>query len=133
MKGKTTYRTGVALCAESAILRNRGGASALLNNTLQASSCVEELVQSSVLLRIELPQVELPLLARENPVVEHDLDHVDELDFLTRHVLDAGLESDQLYRRTPGQALLFQEVSRIGGPDLNSRAAAQVVSRGLVT
>ena len=38
---------------------------------------------------------------------EFDLDHVDELDFLAHHVLDAGLESGQLYRRAPGQALLF--------------------------
>ena len=34
-------------------------------------------------------------------------DHIDKLDFSARHVLDAGLESGQLYRRTPGQALLF--------------------------
>ena len=31
----------------------------------------------------------------------------DNLDFLVRHVLDAGLESGQLYRGTPGQAHLF--------------------------
>ena len=70
-------------------------------------SCVEEPVQSLVLRWVELPQVELPFLAREDPAEEHDLDHVDELDFLAHHVLDAGLESGQLYRRTPGHALLF--------------------------
>ena len=68
---------------------------------------VEELSQRLVLGWVELPQIEYPLLTRENPAEEHDLDHVDELDFLAHHVLDAGLESGQLYRGTPGQALLF--------------------------
>ena len=68
---------------------------------------VVELSQCLVLGRVELPQNKCPLLARKDPAEEHNLDHVDELDFLVRHVLDAGLESDQLYRRTPGQALLF--------------------------
>ena len=66
-----------------------------------------ELSQRLVLGRVELPQVEYSLLTRENPAEEHDLDHIDELDFLAHHVPDAGLESGQLYRRTPGQALLF--------------------------
>ena len=68
---------------------------------------VEELSQRLVLSRVELPQVECPSLTRENPAKEHDLDHVDELDFLAHHVLDAGLESGQLYRRAPGLGLLF--------------------------
>ena len=70
-------------------------------------SCVEEPVQSSVLRRVELPQVELPLLTRENPAVEHDLDHVDKFELLIHHVLNTCLESGQLFRTTPGQALLF--------------------------
>ena len=59
-------------------------------------SCVEEPVQSSVLRWVELPQVELPLLAREDPAVEHDLDHVDKFELLVHHVLNTCLESGQL-------------------------------------
>ena len=70
-------------------------------------SHVEEPVQSSVLRRIELPQVELPLLAREYPADEHDLDYVDKLELLVHHVLNTCLESGQLFRITPGQDLLF--------------------------
>ena len=68
---------------------------------------VEELSQRLVLSRVELPQIEFPTLTREDPAEEHDLDHVDELDFLAHHVSDACLESGQLYRGTPGHALLF--------------------------
>ena len=60
-----------------------------------------------MLRRVELPQIECPSLAQKHPAEEHNLDHIDKLDFSARHVLDAGLESRQLYRRTPGQALLF--------------------------
>ena len=45
-------------------------------------SRVEEPVQSSVLHRVEFPQVELPLLAREYPADEHNLDYVDKLELL---------------------------------------------------
>ena len=70
-------------------------------------SHVEEPVQGSVLCQIELPQVELPLLAREYPADEHNLDYVDKLELLVHHVLNTCLESGQLSRTTPGQALLF--------------------------
>ena len=60
-------------------------------------SRVEEPVQSSVLRRIELPQVELPLLAREYPADEHNLDYVDKLELLVHHVLNTCLESGQLF------------------------------------
>ena len=56
-------------------------------------SRVEEPVQSSVLCRIELPQVEFPLLAREYPADEHNLDYVDKLELLARHTPDTFLES----------------------------------------
>ena len=56
-------------------------------------SHVEEPVQSSVLRRIELPQVELPLLAREYPADEYNLDYVDKLELLVHHVLYRCLES----------------------------------------
>ena len=51
-------------------------------------SRVEEPVQSSVLRRVELPQVELPLFAREDPTDEHNLDYVDKLELLIHHVLN---------------------------------------------
>ena len=70
-------------------------------------SCVEEPVQSSVLGQIELPQVELPLLAREYPADEDNLDYVDKLELLVHRVLNTCLESGQLFRITLGQALLF--------------------------
>ena len=82
--------------------------------------------------RVELPQVESPSLTRENPAEEHDLDHVDKLDFRVHHVLDAGLESSQLNQRTPGQALLFPGGTHMGTPNRNLGAAAQLESRGSV-
>ena len=50
----------------------------------------------------ELPQIECPPLARKNPANEHDLDHVDKLDVLVLHALDAVLEPGQLYKFAPG-------------------------------
>ena len=76
LRGKAAYRAGLALRAESAILSNgRGDLGALEQHPPGIFvSCVEEPVQSSLLHRVELPQVEVPLLAREDPAVEHDLD-----------------------------------------------------------
>ena len=51
----------------------------------------------------ELPQIECPPLARQNPANEHDLDHVDKLDVLVLHAFDAVWEFGQLYRFAPGQ------------------------------
>ena len=50
-------------------------------------SRVEEPVQSSVMRQVEPPQGELPLLTREYPADEHNLDYVDELELLVHHVL----------------------------------------------
>ena len=99
MKGKTTYHTGVALRAESVILSNGGRDRGTLEQHPPGifMSRVEEPVQSSVLRRIELPQGELPLLAREYPADEHNLDYVDELELLVHHVLNTCLESGQLF------------------------------------
>ena len=69
--------------------------------------CVKEPVQSLVLGRFELPQVESLSLTREDPADEHDLDYVDKFNLLVHQVLDAGLESSQLFRITPCQARLF--------------------------
>ena len=65
-------------------------------------SCVKEPAQSSVLRRIEFPQVELPLLAREYLADEHNLDYVHKLELLVHHVLNTCLESGQLSRTTAG-------------------------------
>ena len=98
MKGKAAYRTGLALRAESAILSNgRGDLGAFEQHPPDIFvSCVEEPVQSSVLCRVELPEVEVPLLAREDPAVEHDLDYIDEFELLVHYVLNTCLESGQL-------------------------------------
>ena len=79
VKGKAAYRAGLALRAESAILSSgRGDLSTLEQHPPGIFvSCVEEPIQSSVLRRVELPQVEGPLLAREDPADEHHLDYVD--------------------------------------------------------
>ena len=104
-----TYRIGMACCAESPVLgKGRRYLGALEHHPPDVLvRRVIELSQRLVLGRVELPQIECPSLTREDPAEEHDLDHVDELDLLAHHVLDAGLESGQLYRGTPGQALLF--------------------------
>ena len=92
----------------------------------------EELSQRLVLGRVELPQIEYPSLTWEDPVEEHDLDHVDELDFLARNVPDTGLESGQLYRRTPRQALLFPGGEPRGDSGSKFGGHHQLVSRGSV-
>ena len=64
--------------------------------------CVEELSQRLVFGRVELPHIKCPSLTREDPAEEHDLDHVDKLDFLAYHVFNTVLESSQLRWLTPG-------------------------------
>ena len=62
----------------------------------------KEMLQGLVLGQIELPQIANPTLAWKDSTNEHNLDHVDELDFLGYHVLDARLEPSQLARRALG-------------------------------
>ena len=104
VRDKAAYRAGLALRAESAILSNgRRDLGALEQHPRGIFvRCVEEPVQSSALRRVELPQVEGPLLAREDPAVEHDLEYVDEFELLVHHVLNTCLETGQLSRTTPG-------------------------------
>ena len=52
----------------------------------------EELLQGLVLGRIELPQMASPALARKDLAKKHHLDHIDELDVLVHHALDACLQ-----------------------------------------
>ena len=90
----------MALRAESAILgkgrRYLGGLEQHLPDVLVRH--VEELSQRPVLSRVELPHIEGPSLTREDPAEEHDLDHVDKLDFLAYHIFNTVLESGQLHR-----------------------------------
>ena len=120
VRGKTAYRASLALRAESAILGSGRGNLSTLEYHLPGIlvSCVKEPVQSLVLGRVKLPQVEGPLLTREDPADEHDLHYVDEFELLAHHVLDTCLESGQLSRTTPGQALLL-----LGGEPRGKRRA----------
>ena len=62
--------------------------------------CVEEPGQSSVLGRVEFPQIKSPSLTREDPAEEHDLDYGDKFNLPIDQVFDAGLESGHLCRIT---------------------------------
>ena len=84
VKGKIAYLASRTLRAESAIF----GSGCVSLGVLKQHPpdifvrSVEEPAQSLVLRRIDLPHVENPSLARENPVDEHDLDYVDKLELL---------------------------------------------------
>ena len=95
VRGKTAYRAGLALHAESAILGNGRVNLGDLEKHLPSIfvRCVEEPGQSLVPGRVKLPQIKSPSLTREDPVEEHDLDYVDKFNLLVHQVLDAGLES----------------------------------------
>ena len=103
VKGNIAYLASLTLRAKSAIFGSGcGSLGALEQHPPGLVVCrVEEPAQGLVLCRIKLPQVESPLLARENPPDEHDLDYVDKLELLVHQGLDAGLESGQLLRITP--------------------------------
>ena len=74
----------VTLRTKSAILDSGCGGLGALEKHLPGIFVhrVEEPTQSSVSRRVELPQVESPLLTREDPADEHDLDYVDKLELL---------------------------------------------------
>ena len=109
VKGKIAYLASRTLRAESAIFGSGCGSLGTLKQHLPGIFVlgVEEPAQGSVLGRIKLPQFEGPLLARENPADEHDLDHIDKLELLVHQGLETGLESGQLFRIAPQQVLLF--------------------------
>ena len=125
VKGKIAYLVSRMLRAESAIFGSGCGSLGALEQHLpDIFVCsIEEPAESLVLGRVELPQIEVPSLTREDPAEEHDLDHVDKLDVLVLHILDAILESGKLCRFAPGQALPFPggelhggSGSELGGP-----------------
>ena len=78
------YLASVTLHAESVILGSGCGSLGALEQHLPDLfvRSVEEPIQSLVLRRIELPHVEAPSLARENPADKHDLDYIDKLELL---------------------------------------------------
>ena len=82
--GKIAYLAGLTLRAESAIFGSRCGSLGALEQHLPDIfvRSVEEPAQSLVLRWIELPHIEVPLLARENQEDDHDLDYVDKLELL---------------------------------------------------
>ena len=85
-----------------------------------------------MLCRIELPQIEVPLLAVENPADEHDLDHVDKLELLVHRGLETGVESGQLSFLTLRQTRLFpgREPRWGSGPELRGCDPFGVVRLG---
>ena len=90
----------VTLRTESAILGSGcGGLDALEKHLPGIFIChVEEPAQRLVLRWVELRQIEGPLLTREDPADEHNLDYVDKLEFLACHIPDTFLESIQLHQ-----------------------------------
>ena len=84
IKGKIAYLASRTLRADSAIFGSGCGSLGALKQHSPGLfiRSVEEPAQSLVLCRIELPHIEVPLLARENPADEHDLDYVDKLELL---------------------------------------------------
>ena len=56
----------------------------------------EESLQGPRASRIELPHVERPALAGENPAKKHHLDHIGETGVLLYHTLDALLQRHHL-------------------------------------
>ena len=84
VKGKIAYLASRTLRAESAIFGSGCGSLGALKQHPPGLfvRSVEEPAQSLVLRRIELPHIEVPLLARENPADEHDLDYVDKRELL---------------------------------------------------
>ena len=84
LKDKMTYLISWTLQAESAIFGSGCGSLGTLEQHLPGIfvRSVEEPAQGLVLCRIKLPQFEGPLLAREDPVYEHDLDYIEKLEIL---------------------------------------------------
>ena len=103
VKGRAAYLAGLTPQTESVIFGSGCGCLDALKQHLPGIfvRSVVELAQGLVLCRIKLPQFEGPLLAREDPTYEHDLDYVDKLEILVHQLLDAGLKSGQLFLIPP--------------------------------
>ena len=133
-KDKITYLVSRTLRAESAIFGSGCGSLGALEQHLPGIfvRSVEELAQGLVLCWIKLPQFESPLLAREDPAYEHDLDYVDKLELLVHQLLDTGLESGQLLRIPPNPATRFLggEPCRDARSEFGSRCPFRVTRLG---
>ena len=94
-----TYRIGLASCAETVIFGCGRWYLVSFEEHLPGVFMrrAEELSQRLVFGRVELPQIAHPSLTQKNPMEEHNLDHVDELDFLAYHILYACLKSGQFF------------------------------------
>ena len=93
VNGKIAYLASRTLRAESAIFGSGCGSLGALEKHLPCIFVcrVEEPAQSLVLCRVELPQIEGPLLTREDPSDKHNLDYIDKLELLVHQGLDACL------------------------------------------
>ena len=93
----------VTLHTESAILGRGCGGLGALEKHLPGIFVhrVKEPAQGLVPRRVELPQVESPLLTREDQADEHNLDYVDKFELLVHQGLGACLQSGQLSFFTP--------------------------------
>ena len=81
VKDNITYLVSWTLRAESVIFGSGCGSFGALGQHLPGIfvRSVEEPAQGLVLCWIELPQIEGPFLAWENPADEHNLDYIDKL------------------------------------------------------
>ena len=124
----------MTLCTESAILGSGCGGLGALEKHLPGIFVrrVEEPAQSLVLRRVELPQVESPLLTQEDQADERNLDYVDKFELLVHQGFDACLSPVSSPFLPHDRPVSFQEVSRVGGPDRNSGDATHSGSRGSV-
>ena len=93
---------------------------------------VVELLERPVFGWDELPQTDRPPLAGQDSADEHDLDHVDKLDVLVLHAFDACWSPASSVESPQDRPFFSQEVSRMGAPDQNSGAAAQLAPCGSV-
>ena len=82
--------------------------------------------------RIELPQITGLALTWKDPACKHDLDHINELNLLGYHIMEAHLEPRDLFQRSPGQALLLPGGKPHRDPGSEFGAAVQLASRGSV-
>ena len=104
---KTAYRMSVMLSTESVILGSGCGSLGALEKHPPGIFVrrVEEPAQSLMLRQIELPQIEGPLLTREDQADEHNLDYIDKLELLVHQDLDAAVQSPLLCCPTTGPSL----------------------------
>src|SRR3954470_11459847 len=97
------YLASVTLRAVSAILGSGCGGLGAFGQHLPYVFIhrVEEPAEGLVLRRVEFPQSKIPLLAREDPADEHNLDNIDMPDWLVYQGLDASLQPSHFFLVSP--------------------------------